>query len=134
MKKIKVFVLAFILPLMMVACAADDTSSTGGSLTLGVPVSGNVIEDDVVVYTLSVNNGTSYDIELLTASGDADLEVCKQPNSVDCPYIININQISINQELESLTMVADFTGTLYINVEGWDTSSYVLGVVVTPTP
>ena len=127
MTKIKVFILVFAWPFLMVACASDDVSSAGGPLTLGVPNSGNVIEGDVVPYTILVENGVTYDVVLQTIDGDADLAVCTES---DCNSTSGLAFYSVNTNLETdyVNITVSYTGTLYIFVEGVFSSSYIVGV------
>lgn len=125
MMKIKIFVLVFMLPVFMVACSSDDdTSSSGGPLTLGVSVSGSVVFLDSVLYTLSITAGDTYVIDLDTTSGDADLYVCDLP---DCSVY---EESSANYDLVPDQVTVDdfqsYNGTLYIHVINahLNTSSY----------
>ena len=128
MLKLRIFLIALFVSVLMTACGSDDnlTTSAGGPLTLGVTQSGSVVEDDVVVYTITLDDGggANFNVDLVTTSGDADLEVC---DSLNCSVYYGSSGYE-DLEPDSVPVVIFGTETLYIFVEGFYSSRYEITV------
>lgn len=120
--KIKLLVILLVLPFFLVACSSG---SGGGDsvLNLSSPVSGSVAEDGIVTYTLSVSAGNNYTITVDIISGDADLIVCLDRNCSSGILGISDYEGTVS---ESVNFTAPSTGTVYVIVEGWLASQYVI--------
>lgn len=125
MMKIRIVVLAFLLPFFMTACS----SSSGSSGVVILDATDVVSQGFVHEYSVAVISGKNYDFDLDSLSGDADLLVC---NDYFCGGFEDSDwfeaSASGNGGFDTLNITFGYTGVAYIKVIGYTTASYNLTV------
>ena len=120
--KIRIFVIAFIMPVFMLACTSGESSSPGGVLTLGDSTHGKVVQWDEVQYTIPISSGGIYLVNLITTSGNADLKVCDSP---DCSGYKRVSEnLLLLPDGVTVGDADSYDGLLYIFVSADFTISY----------
>lgn len=133
MTKIKILVLAFMLPIFMAGCSSSSggggRSIDGGTLSYATLVAGTANEADFVQYQYYSPAGGTYTIDLYTYSGDADLGICE----VECGvwYDNWLFESSFpGTGYDSVTVNLSGPGWIYIAVEGYAAGTSVYDLVI----